>query len=261
MPMKEPKLKKRSAIPQITKVRALLQKEINSRCPMNDCGDQDVQYFEIHHIDSNTSNNKIENLLLVCRKCHAKITSGELEYYVVKKVKNNVNNLNGNIEFILFELDDTRCAWKNYKHENAAFYSMSKRSNPVFMCNFINHYNKTLMLSHIKIKSEVMFSGFSGHQIEMKAVNSAANYSFPLFSQKKQLRYPLDPPIQIPASSAARFSVAFHLKGHENEKKAITGRWLIEITLCFGSRIEKKIDRICLNCKDENDRPMLAIYY
>jgi len=54
------------------KVKRLLQKEINSECPF--CFDQEVDHFEIHHIDENPSNNEMGNLLMLCRKCHSKIT-------------------------------------------------------------------------------------------------------------------------------------------------------------------------------------------
>lgn len=49
--------KYRKSIPQHNKVRAELQKEINSRCPF--CNNDDVGHFEIHHIDENPSNNNI----------------------------------------------------------------------------------------------------------------------------------------------------------------------------------------------------------
>ena len=77
--------KKRQAIPP--KIRALLQKEISSRCPF--CGNGDVGHFEIHHIDENPGNNSLTNLLMLCPLCHSKITKGDisLEQVLAKKVQ------------------------------------------------------------------------------------------------------------------------------------------------------------------------------
>lgn len=68
--------KVRTKIPKETKIRAELQKEINSCCPF--CDSTDVGHFQIHHIDDNPSNNLIFNLLLLCPTCHSKITKGDI---------------------------------------------------------------------------------------------------------------------------------------------------------------------------------------
>ena len=53
-----------------------LYQEADNRCPF--CGVADVPVLGIHHIDGNPSNNKIENLIVVCGNCHSKITRGEI---------------------------------------------------------------------------------------------------------------------------------------------------------------------------------------
>ena len=53
-----------------------LYQEADNRCPF--CGVADVAVLEIHHIDGDPSNNKIENLIVVCGNCHTKITRGEI---------------------------------------------------------------------------------------------------------------------------------------------------------------------------------------
>ncbi|MDX9787633.1 MAG: HNH endonuclease signature motif containing protein [Desulfobacterales bacterium] len=53
-----------------------LYQEADNRCPF--CGIADVAVLEIHHIDEDPSNNKIENLIVVCRNCHSNITRGEI---------------------------------------------------------------------------------------------------------------------------------------------------------------------------------------
>lgn len=76
--------KKRISIPN--KIRALLQKEINSYCPF--CSSQDVDHFEIHHIDENRVNNDFDNLIMICPTCHSKITKGDIsmESVIEKKL-------------------------------------------------------------------------------------------------------------------------------------------------------------------------------
>lgn len=68
--------KVRPSIPQLAKVRATLQKEIQSQCPF--CENEEVGHFEIHHIDEDPSNNDTANLLLLCPICHSKITKGDI---------------------------------------------------------------------------------------------------------------------------------------------------------------------------------------
>jgi hypothetical protein len=78
------KKSRRAVVPVRTKL--LLQKEIGSICPF--CQNEEVSHFETHHIDENPANNKIDNLLMLCRICHSKITSGEITNEEVRKVKN-----------------------------------------------------------------------------------------------------------------------------------------------------------------------------
>lgn len=76
---------KRVRIPQENKIRAFLQKEIDSICPF--CENDDVGHFEIHHIDEDPSNNDINNLLLLCPICHSKITKGDITQNIVRNKK------------------------------------------------------------------------------------------------------------------------------------------------------------------------------
>lgn len=78
-------IKTRIKIPQINKIRAELQKEIQSVCPF--CDNTDVGHFEIHHIDEDPSNNEIANLILLCPLCHSKITKVDITQLDVLKKK------------------------------------------------------------------------------------------------------------------------------------------------------------------------------
>jgi hypothetical protein len=83
--------KMRKAVPN--KTRALLQKEISSKCPF--CNNGDVGCFEVHHMDKNPGNNNPENLLMVCPLCHAKITNGDISYDEVLTKKNKPGSNTG----------------------------------------------------------------------------------------------------------------------------------------------------------------------
>lgn len=92
--MEEKKIRKR--IPKENKVRAELQKEINSTFPF--CNNDDVGHFEIHHIDEDPSNNEANNLILLCPLCHSKITKGDISNFEVLKTKLNLVRKPSNTE-------------------------------------------------------------------------------------------------------------------------------------------------------------------
>lgn len=79
--------KKRIAVPP--KLKAELQKEINSKCPL--CYSEEVGHFEIHHIDENPENNNFANLLMICPTCHSKITKGDINLEKVQEIKLNLS--------------------------------------------------------------------------------------------------------------------------------------------------------------------------
>lgn len=102
-------MKPRKPIPYKTK--ALLQKEIGSICPF--CQNKDVSHFEIHHIDENTLNNDLTNLLMLCRICHSKITSSEISLADVLAIKTKVSGviqqkIPGKIKHLFVKAKDLR---------------------------------------------------------------------------------------------------------------------------------------------------------
>ncbi len=56
------------------RVDKLVWQEANSQCGF--CPERDVSALQVHHIDSDRTNNAVENLILVCASCHTKITAG-----------------------------------------------------------------------------------------------------------------------------------------------------------------------------------------
>lgn len=87
--MPQPENQTRKHTKQRKSVSSLLCKklyqEADNRCPF--CGVADVAVLEIHHIDSDPSNNQIENLIVVCGNCHTKITRGEISQAAVYSKK------------------------------------------------------------------------------------------------------------------------------------------------------------------------------
>lgn len=57
-------------------MRALLQSEIKSQCPF--CKSQEVDTFEVHHLNENPEDDRFENEIMICPTCHAKITAGTI---------------------------------------------------------------------------------------------------------------------------------------------------------------------------------------
>ncbi len=81
-------LKHRRAVP--LKFRALLQQEINSKCPF--CDSTEVDHFHVHHINEDPSDNDFGNLLMTCTTCHSKITKGDILQPEVFRKKMSLRN-------------------------------------------------------------------------------------------------------------------------------------------------------------------------
>jgi len=63
---------KRPTIPKPVEKRAY--QETGSACAF--CREREIASLQLHHIDGDPANNKLENLLVVCGTCHGKITGG-----------------------------------------------------------------------------------------------------------------------------------------------------------------------------------------
>lgn len=107
----------------------LRNKLINSRTLCGDCG-RYSEVFEIHHIDKNRDNNKIENLIVLCKSCHANRHKGERAYNLILKSENHKRQQKRirkscklcGAEFILYNKNLKFCSRKC-----AAIYNHSKK--------------------------------------------------------------------------------------------------------------------------------------
>lgn len=199
--------KNRIKIPQVNKVRAILQQEINSKCP--NCENTDVGHFEIHHIDENPSNNKLENLILLCPTCHSKITKGDIQIDEVKKWKNNLINRNADIQFISVTIDNENCGWGAIKGAINAFEAVHFKSLfPIFNFTFINNSVKTILLTNIELKNKRLPIGLSGPMIEIPTIlRPTIKYKIRLPKDGETVNTILNNEIIIPKNTAFKFQI------------------------------------------------------
>jgi hypothetical protein len=98
------------------KIRALLLKEINLKCPF--CNSEDVQHFQVHHIDGNCSNNDCGNFIIICPTCHSKIEKGDIITARVKEVKASLTKTKAKLSAIeLAELEQLKVNRERKKYE------------------------------------------------------------------------------------------------------------------------------------------------
>lgn len=111
--------RKRKAIP--ARKKALLQKEINSLCPI--CENEEVDHFQIHHIDENPENDEFDNLLMLCPIYHSKITKGDIHRADVILLKQSLRKrFEEMAEYIQSRIDGTRLAKINRSKQQLKNY-------------------------------------------------------------------------------------------------------------------------------------------
>ena len=247
----------RKSIP--AKSKRLLQKEINSECPF--CKNQDVDHFEIHHIDENPSNNLLSNLLMLCPLCHSKITKGDITKREVKSVKENLSISKSSVEFVSVIVDRQSCSWKlSDENERAFYYENDDSLNSCLVLNwsFINHLNKTLILKSVKYTAISLPSGISGFP-KASVLKSLVKYGIPVRSDEGEQVVNFLNQIQIPAKQGFLFETELFYYGMEKEKYPIKYRAYIDFEFEFSDNQKVKIPRLFLNCISENER--MKIYY
>lgn len=239
----------RIKIPQQNKIRAILQKEIESICPF--CKNGDVGYFEVHHIDENPSNNYIENLILVCPTCHSKITRNDLsKEEVIRTKKSSIAKIE--IECASVTIDKN-CSWESYDNIPCAFIERENKKNPfpTICFSLINHTYKTILLKEIQLMAKHLLSGLTGLP-EPRILNSIKTYRIEIPRENEVSKHLLIDEIEVPPQRAFKFKIMV-LETWNHSSLRIKGRKVLIFTFVFNS--DKAISQtVYLNCKSENDK-------
>lgn len=243
-------MKKR--IPIQPKIKARLQKEINSECPF--CQNQDVEYFQTHHIDENPGNNEFSNLLLVCANCHSKITKGDILQSEVANKKNNLPIVNQKIEFVSVVLDSKNCAWEISSENEFAFFQnddSQKSPFPIFNFSILNASDKTIVFRKILLEVRFLPSGITGLPT-LRKLKPVAKYQIQVSGKHNKLILPN--PIQIPANTAFMFQVELSEKSLTPGRFEINGRQVLKFNFEFNGDKRIVAPTIFLNCNSENEK-------
>lgn len=239
--------KTRIRIPQETKVRAILQQEINSKCP--NCENTEVGHFEIHHIDEVPSNNKIENLILLCPICHSKITKKDILLEEVKRWKNNLINRNSDIQFVSVTIDSENCGWEPYENTSNAFQAVRFKSLfPIFNFSLINNSNKTVLLTNIVITNKQLPIGLSGPDIPLPNIlRPIIVYKIKLPRNKKTVNTTLVDEIEVPQGKAFKFQIELYCESMNDFKPP--NKYALDLKFGFNNDFYIDIPQILLNSK------------
>lgn len=243
---------KRIRIAQETKVRAILQKEINSRCP--NCKNTDVGHFEIHHIDDNPSNNSTDNLILLCPICHSKITKKDIHIEEVKKWKSNLVNRNSDIQFISVTVDSENCGWEQYENITNAFQVVNLKSLfPIFTFTFINNSEKTILLTNIVIANKHLPIGLSGPDTLLPNIlRPLIKYQIKLPNHKQTINTILKEKIEIPKGRAFEFQIELFTVNMNDFKPP--SKYALSLKFGFNNDFYIDIPKILLNSKNDYDK-------
>lgn len=250
--------KNRVKIKQATKVRSILQQDINSTCPF--CDNNEVGHFQIHHIDENPENNELANLLLLCPTCHSKITKGDISRQEVEQVKETTSTRQ-NVECATISIDSKNCSWESYDNVENAFInndnSKDKSEFPILNFSLINHTTKTILFKEIKLKAKHLYSGLSGIP-RPRILKPIAKFKIELPDENRTSTFSLIDEIEVPAGQAFKFQVQLFEKWND-EIFPIDGRKVLYFTFGFNNKLSLKAPKIFLNCKSENEKMQLVI--
>lgn len=246
-------MKKRIPIPQLNKVRAILQQEINSKCP--NCENTDIGHFEIHHIDENPNNNIIENLLLLCPICHSKITKNDISIAEVLEIKQFLKNKNFSVQFISVTIDSENCGWVPIMNVQNAFKidNTNKSAFPILSFSFINNLDKTILLTGIKLKSRILPSGLSGPAIKDNFLNSSAIFEMKISHSGSSENLTLKDELIILSKMPIKIQILLYSQ-YEEYVFAPKGKYILSFKFKFNNDFYIDIPNVLLNCKSENEQ-------
>lgn len=244
-------MKKRIKVP--LRLKATLQQEIDSECPF--CNNRDIEVFELHHIDTDPSNNKFENLIMLCSSCHSKIEKKIITKEEVDKKKNQLALKSVKVELVSIVVDEKKCSWSVSEHNPFAFFDAisTKSPFPLFNFTFINHTPRTIVLKTIEAKYKHLYSGLSGPPSEPGTLKPIAKYSIHLIHVEKPNIYQLLEPLYIPSQHPALFQIDFSEGYKVGEFLQIEGRRILNLTFHFNDSISVIAPSIFLNCESDTD--------
>ena len=242
----ELKKKIKTNIPQKNKTRSELQKEINSICPF--CDSDEVGHFEIHHIDENPSNHVMENLILVCPTCHSKITKDDISRQEVIDRKQNIKNKVSKIQFISISVDEKKCGWRPIKGVNNAFEVIKLQSLfPIFNFSFINHSEKTLLLTNVRTKIKRLPIGLSGPNIPLPNIlRPSVTYKIKMPLDGEMSETILANELEIPSERAFKFQIELFDDSMERFKPPFN-KYALFFEFGFNNSFYCKVPMILLN--------------
>lgn len=242
----------RKRIPQETKVRAILQQEINSKCPF--CKNTEVGHFEIHHINENPSNNDIMNLFLLCPTCHSKITKGDISSDEVIKIKQELKNKKSDFQIISVTVDSDNCGWEPIKGTKNAFEVVRFKSLfPIFNFSLINHSDKTVVLTNIELTVKKMPTGLCGPVIQAPSIlRPSILYKIKMPSNGETENTILKDELVIPSDLAFKFQV--ELYDESMQCFMPPNKYALRFKFGFNNDFYLDIPVILLNTEKEYDK-------
>lgn len=244
---------KRTRIPQETKVRAILQQEVGSKCP--NCENTEVGHFEIHHIDENPDNHNIENLILLCPICHSKITKKDILMEEVINWKKNLVNKNSSIQFISVNIDSENCGWEPILNVPNAFKieNTNKSAFPILNFNFINNLDKTILLTSIKLISKILPVGLSGPAIKDNFLKPSAIFEMKISHNGTIENLTLKNELIIFPKMPAKIQILLYSQ-YEEHIFAPKGKYVLSFNFKFNNDFYADIPNVLLNCRSENEK-------
>lgn len=244
--------KTRTPIPQLNKIRAILQQQVNSKCPF--CSNTDVGHFEIHHIDENPSNHKIENLLLLCPICHSKITKNDILIDEVLKVKQNKTNTSSIIQFISTTIDSENCGWEPYENIANAFKAVNLKSLfPIFNFSLINNSSKPVLLTNIAITNKHLPVGLNGPYTPSPYIlRPIITYKIKLPGNNKTINTSLTDEIVIPKGDFFKFQIELYSESMDDFIPP--NKYALNLKLGFNNDFYIDLPKILLNSESDYDK-------
>ncbi|KYG72176.1 HNH endonuclease [Roseivirga ehrenbergii] len=240
--------KQRKSIPQLIKKRSILQKEIESRCPI--CNSDDPEHFQIHHIDEDPSHNAIGNLILVCPTCHSKITKGDLERSYIELLKSQSSC--HRMKFVSVNLSKV-CSWKKDSSLDSSFWfdgiDAEKTFNPVLIFTIKNNSNYSELFEGLNLKVDHLPSGLSGipRTYELKSIGK---YTIEIPREGDITSLLFENQIVIPANDYCKVEVEI-IDKFQGYVSPIKTRKVLRLVFRFAD-FEFHIPVIYLNCNSEN---------